>query len=40
MNTTTAPANQGATLTLGDSFLARRTWGDWLFALLVVVTPA
>ena len=37
MNTTTAPANQGATLTLGDSFLARRTWGDWLFALLVVV---
>ena len=40
MNTTTAPANQGATLTLGDSFLARRTWGDWLFALLAVVGAA
>ena len=37
MNTTTVPSPQGATLTLGDSFMARRTWGDWLFALLVVV---
>ncbi|MFT4193493.1 c-type cytochrome biogenesis protein CcsB [Ottowia sp.] len=34
MNTTTAPAN--ATLTLNEGFLSRRTWGDWLFALLAV----
>jgi cytochrome c-type biogenesis protein CcsB len=35
MSTTTiAPA--GATVTLSDSYWARRTWGDWLFALLTV----
>ncbi|MFV0679011.1 c-type cytochrome biogenesis protein CcsB [Ottowia sp.] len=39
MNTTTlAPtgANATATVTLNEGFMARRTWGDWLFALLVV----
>ena len=30
MNTTTA----NATLTLNEGYLSRRTWGDWLFALL------
>ena len=32
MNTTTA----NATLTLNEGYLSRRTWGDWLFALLAV----
>jgi cytochrome c-type biogenesis protein CcsB len=35
MNTTTA-VSPNATLTLNEGFLARRTWGDWLFALLAV----
>ena len=35
MNTTVvAPA---ATLTLNEGYFSRRTWGDWLFALLAVV---
>ncbi len=36
MNTTTI-ASPNATLTLHEGFLARRNWGDWLFALLAVV---
>ena len=35
MNTTTLAHN--GTLTLNEGYFARRTWGDWLFALLVVV---
>ena len=35
MNTTTFAHN--GTLTLNEGYLARRTWGDWLFALLAVV---
>lgn len=35
MNTTTL-AHSG-TLTLNEGYFARRTWGDWLFALLAVV---
>ena len=35
MNTTTFAHN--GTLTLNEGYFARRTWGDWLFALLVVV---
>ena len=34
MNTTTLASTN--TLTLGEGYFARRTWGDWLFALLVV----
>ena len=35
MNTTTLAHN--GTLTLNEGYFARRTWGDWLFALLAVV---
>ncbi|MBP7452689.1 MAG: c-type cytochrome biogenesis protein CcsB [Ottowia sp.] len=36
---TTAPksAAPGKTLTLNEGYFARRTWGDWLFAVLAVV---
>ncbi len=34
MNTTTLASTN--TLTLSEGYFARRTWGDWLFALLVV----
>ena len=33
-STTLAPR---APLTPGNGYFARRTWGDWLFALLAVV---
>ncbi|MDO5086996.1 MAG: c-type cytochrome biogenesis protein CcsB [Comamonadaceae bacterium] len=35
MNTATSTPS-GATLTLGEGYFARRTWGDWLFALLAL----
>ena len=35
--TTTAPPPANATLTLTEGYFARRTWGDWLFALLVAL---
>lgn len=41
MNTNTATATaalpSASTITLGEGYLARRSWGDWLFALLVVL---
>jgi hypothetical protein len=36
MNTTTATTKHHH-LTLNEGYFARRSWGDWLFALLVVV---
>lgn len=35
MNTATTPS-AGATLALSEGYLARRTWGDWLFAALAI----
>lgn len=35
--TTTVTPTSNATLTLTESYFARRTWGDWLFALLVAL---
>ncbi|MDO5289409.1 MAG: c-type cytochrome biogenesis protein CcsB [Pseudomonadota bacterium] len=31
-----APAAQARTLTLSEGYFARRSWGDWLFALIVL----
>ena len=36
-NPTSPSQRPNATLTLNEGYLARRTWGDWLFALLAVI---
>jgi len=37
MNTTSTVVSPASALTLNEGYFSRRTWGDWLFALLAVV---
>lgn len=37
MNTTSTVASPASALTLNEGYFSRRTWGDWLFALLAVI---
>lgn len=36
MNTMTQPASQATTITLNESFMSRRNWFDWVFAIVVM----
>jgi cytochrome c-type biogenesis protein CcsB len=36
MNTMTQPASQTTTITLNESFMSRRNWFDWVFAIVVM----
>ncbi|MFM2275593.1 MAG: hypothetical protein RL211_1465 [Pseudomonadota bacterium] len=36
MNTMTQPASQATTITLNESFMSRRNWFDWVFAVVVM----
>jgi cytochrome c-type biogenesis protein CcsB len=36
MSTMTQPASQATTITLNESFMSRRNWFDWVFAVVVI----